>query len=112
MIREVINSFRSIHNRSHVNWWVWEEMDNCFKHSIAMMERNEIYHAEAHYRNDWREAVAYCDFYGSWEEAIKRLIYDVLGNSEGHKDILLDCPSLAYGLVVANNKVFITIRGK
>lgn len=110
-MREIINEFRHGNGRGHVDWYE-DEMKNCELHSVAMASRGELYHAEPCYRRDWGEAIACSSIRGNWDDTMRFIIWDLLGKSEGHRQVLLNNRYLAYGYVTANNMIFLTVRGK
>ena len=110
---QIINSFRELHGRSRV--WNWDSLVSgyCEEHSRAMANCGELYHADQSLLNGWSEIVAKVSYSGENFDIIKsRLVYDVIGRSEGHKAILLNSSIIAHALVVANGWVYATIRGR
>jgi ribosomal protein S24E len=59
-----------------------------------------------------REAVAMCYFKDRWNDTIYYLIFEVLGQNESYRKVLLESKELAYGIIQFGNKVWITVRGK
>jgi len=113
MIKErAINEFRAGHGIEAVYHFDGRESDHCFSHCVAMARRGEIYHAEPHYLQGWSEAVAMLSNDGSYEDTLRKAVWNVLGASDQHRDILLRCPVLAIGVYIADNNMYITIRGK
>jgi hypothetical protein len=112
MTMDIINEFRASYGKSRVSLWDSVQNDYCWSHSLAMANRGHVYHAEPCYVRGWSEAVGMIHFIDNSEVTLKRLIFDVLGGSESHRNIILDSSHLAVGVVVHNYKMFITIRGR
>jgi uncharacterized protein YkwD len=109
----VINGFRRQNGRSDIWDWDFQVCEYCRMHTYAMIRENRLYHSEPYLREGWSEAVAMCDYGGgSIDDVKRRLIYDIIGNSEGHRQIVLDSNTLAYSLVINDGKAYLTIRGK
>ena len=110
---EAIENFRK-HNGVH-DFISWNGLQShyCNEHCWAMARAGDIYHAPAHYLNGWREAVAMMSYSGEDGHATKgQLIYDILGTSELHRKILLECSELAYGLILHHYRWYLTVRGR
>lgn len=88
-----------------VNGW-------CQEHSWAMARRCELYHSPDDLRGDWAEAVGMCSMSGSYEDTIRKMLYDVFGESEAHRGVILRCSTLAWGIVIHEGKMYMTIRGR
>lgn len=112
MLMDIINEYRTKNGKEPM--WNWDGLvsDYCTGHSIAMANRNEIYHAEPCFLNGWGEAVAMSYCLPTWNDTMRHLIFKVFGESQEHKNIILNSETLAYGFITSNNKIFITIRGK
>lgn len=112
MITQLINELREQNGRRRVFYWDGIVSDHCNSHSLAMANKNELYHAEPYLRNGWSEAVAMCSFRNTSWESFRYLIFDILASDEPHRNVLLNFEVLAYGVVILNNQVYLTIRGK
>jgi len=112
MTMDVINEFRASYGKSRVFLWDSVQNDYCWSHSLAMANRGAVYHAEPCFVKGWGEAVGMIAFIDNNDVSLRRLIFDVLGQSESHRNLILDCSHLAVGIVVHNYKMYITIRGK
>jgi len=108
----LINEFRESCSKEPVKYWNKILSDFCLTHSIAMVNSGKLYHAPEYYRRGYSEAVACCDFITDWETTLRCLIFDVIGNSPEHREILLESQEIGYGIMSDKNRVFITIRGK
>ena len=111
ILEKAINDFRANHGRNNATF-NRIVADHCFAHCMAMAQKEEIYHAEQYYRRDWSEAVAMASLDIDYENCIRRTIFDDLGRSELHKNIMLNNQELAVACFVLDYRVFITIRGR
>jgi hypothetical protein len=111
IVERAINDFRAQHGRGSASF-VYDKYDHCFLHCLAMAQRDDVYHAEPCYLNEWSEAVAMSSFDGDYENTIRRIIFDVLGTSEPHKRVLLHNGELAVACFTSDYKMFVTIRGR
>lgn len=111
MIPDIINQFRKECGVKPAKFDLYDQNSYCLAHCIAMAERGHLYHAEPHLLGDFAEAVAMCECVGDWGKIERSLIYDILGSSEQHKQVLLK-DELACGLTFHDNKVWITVRGR
>ncbi len=108
---KVINEFRRQHGRDEV---VVHGSYNCEQHCWAMINANCVYHAEPCYLRGWSEAVARCRYMGDWGALERYLIFEILGKSQEHCDIMLNSHELNYGIVMYGNAgdVYLTLRGR
>ena len=84
----------------------------CKEHCWAMARAGDIFHAPAHYLNGWHEAVAMMSYTGEEGHGMcAKFIWDVLGTSEPHRNVLLCSNELAYAIVLHNYRWYLTIRG-
>jgi len=111
-VKDLINQFRQINGKEPVRNWNRVLDDHCLSHVLAMINSGKLYHAPEYYRKGYGEAVACCDFITDWETTLRCLIFDVIGNSPEHREILLESQEIGYGIMSDKNRVFITIRGK
>jgi len=111
-INEVINEFREQNGKPRVDNWNRVVSDYCTAHCWAMVSKGGLYHTEDCYLQDWSEAIAECDCFADWSCMERALIFDILGNSPEHRDVLLNSSEMAYGIVMFRYKVFLTIRGR
>ena len=113
MIPNVINDYRSANGRGWVNHWDCVVSDYCKEHCWAMVRQDKLFHAPTHYLNGWSEAVARCSRGGeSWQELEYKIIYEVLGQSRPHAEIVLNSSRMAYGIAEMQGLVWVTIRGQ
>jgi len=80
----------------------------CQLHCYEMARRGDAVHAPDHYLNGWSEAVAIMPYNEHWKDIV---IFDLLGTSEGHRDILLHSNKISYAGHINNWVVYVTIRG-
>jgi hypothetical protein len=104
-----INRFRKEHGVEPVKY-----SDNlvnhfCKMHCLAMSRAHNIYHAPSHYLDGWAEAVAMMQYNDHWKD---QMIFDIVGASEGHRDILLKYDTIACADYVYDWVIYVTIRGK
>ena len=111
-IYNLINEFRQSCNKGPVRHWNKVLDDYCCSHTTAMINLGKLYHTPEYYLKDYGEIVACCDFRDNWDETLRYLIFQVIGDSEEHRKILLQSQELGYGIMSDKNKVFITIRGR
>jgi len=109
MIPDLINKFRSLNGVGNVQNWDHGLGLHCSMHCLAMTHRGNLYHADECYLDGCREAVAFIGYSDWWQD---RIIFDVLGTSEPHRKILLECNTMGYGYQYDNWKIYLTIRGK
>ena len=110
-MESIINQFRIDNGRPLVSNWDMLVSEFCRRHSWAMAYKG-LYHAESYYLNDWAEAIAMCGARELGQDVRRYLIYDVLGTSEPHRNILLYSEEMAVGMCNANGVVYLTIRGR
>jgi hypothetical protein len=111
-MENIINEFRGKNGRGAVECFDREVCNHCFSHSLAMSHRAHPYHAEPHLLNGWSEAVALGYFNGDFYGTLRELVYDVIGKSDEHRNILLNCNTIAFGIFTSNHRMYLTIRGK
>ena len=112
MMTEIINEFRTYHNRGYVSFWDSVVSQWCRWHSEEMAKRDQLYHAEYYYLTDWEEIVVMSSKFGSRKEVERKLVFDVIRDSPTHRAILLDSNIMAYGMADTNDKIYRTIRGR
>jgi len=110
MIAKLINDFRQQNGRPPIHNWNTVDNDHCQAHCLAMVNHNFLYHAEEYYRPGKAEAVGVAWWDYNLEMSVARIIWGYFANSPGRKNILL-MNNLAYGVVVHNWQVYLTIRG-
>lgn len=81
----------------------------CLMHCLEMCRRNAICHAPQEYLEDWSEAVASMQYCDDWKD---RIIFDIMGSSEGHRDLLLNSDTIAYASYIHDGVVYATVRGQ
>jgi len=93
----------------------WDEgvSYNCWLHNLAMAKSRNVYHAPSFYLNGWSECVAMGSmFRHEIKPVIEYLIFGVLGQSEEHKQIILNAHTLAGSIVIDNYIAYLTVRAK
>lgn len=83
--------------------------DYCLLHCLEMAKRHDIYHAPSHYLDGWAEAVAMMQYCDDWKNEV---IFNILGSSDGHRDILINSDMISYASYMDNWIIYVTIRGK
>lgn len=83
----------------------------CQAHSWHMATHG-VEHAPEGLREDWAEAVGMCSMAGSYEDTVRKMIYEVFGESGAHKGLILRCGTLAWGIIVHEGNMYMTIRGR
>jgi len=101
---QLIEAFRRDKGRPPVEYWDEQVSWWCRQHSEAMARENRLYHAADYYLGSWSEAVAMCG-HGY------NIIYDVLGTSPAHCDVLLRTKVMAQGWVCTETGIWLTVRG-
>lgn len=109
---ETINEFRQRNGKSRIENWNRVVSDYCQEHCWAMVSRGDIYHAETCYLQDWLEAIAVCGACMDWKDTERKLIFDILGTSDKHKEILLNSNEMAYGVIMFKGMVYLTVRSR
>jgi uncharacterized protein YkwD len=111
MIISALNDFRKSNDKNPVFSWDPVENDYCEAHCRYMAWHNHFEHTPEYLLKGKAEAIAMIAYGRDNEETIRRLIYDVLGTSREHKNIILNFKNLAYGFYAYNNCAYLTIRG-
>lgn len=111
MLIDIINEFRRKNGKENILCWDSVENDYCFRHCMHMAKIGQLEHAPEYLRAGKAEAVASCVFLDDRENTIKHLIYSCIGNSSGHRDVILNYDNLSYGCILNNYVAYITIRG-
>lgn len=111
MILKTIDDFRRENGVGPVLNWNTGLKDNCLKHTLAMINRGELYHTPDRYLEDYQEIVGACSYLANFEDTIRSLIFE-MGTSLEHKRILLGCNEMGCGEMVYNGNLIITIRGR
>ena len=111
-VLDEINAFRASYKIEPVERYNRVMSDYCQEHCWWMAGNDVLEHAPDWAIKGWKEAVAMCYFSGRWSDTIHCLIFEVLGQSEPHRKILLESKELAYGIFQFKNKVWITVRGR
>lgn len=105
----MINEFRSSHGIEPIKYRDHLIDHYCMLHCFEMAKRCNIFHAPECYLEGWGEAVAIMQYCYDWK---KQVIFDILGVSEGHRDILLHNNKIAFAEHINNGIVYVTIRGR
>jgi len=104
-----INRFRAYRGKSSILYGDGLVSYYCRLHCLAMAREHSIFHTPNCYLNEWREAVAMMSYNDYW---LDRVIFDVLGTSDPHANVMLDCSTIACNYVIDNWMVYVCIRGR
>lgn len=108
---ESINDFRYANGRSSVTWETWIS-DKCFYHSREMALSSFFYHAPVHFLDGLLEAVCTSHIWLNKRDQIRYMVYELLGKSPSHRDLLLNSSILGGCDFIHNNCMYITVRGR
>lgn len=111
MIADIINQFRYENGKERVFCRNPVENNYCFLHCLHMARQGQVEHTHEYLLKDRAEAVASCSFNSDMDTSARYLIFNVLSESEKHRDVLLKYDNLAYGIYLHNYKMYLTIRG-
>jgi hypothetical protein len=111
MVIDIINEFREKNNKERIFAWNPIENDYCFQHCLYMARQSYLVHAPEFFRKNKAEAVAVCTFMEDNEKTIRYLLYECIGKSQEHRDVVLNYDNLAYGFYIYDYTAFLTIRG-
>jgi len=111
MIAGIINDFRKFKGIEPSFYWHEEENKNCLEHCYYMANIGEVVHASKGHLKNKSEAVARCNFKATAEETLRHLVFEVLGKSHSHADILIGSENIAYAVHARQCTMYITIRG-
>jgi len=106
---EAINRFRLHHEVEPIRYTDVLTNHHCQLHCFEMAKRQTIFHTPEYYLEGWSEAVAMMQYCDQWKDQV---IFDILGVSDGHRDILLNNNKLAFAGHIHDNVVYVCIRGK
>ena len=106
---DVINRFREYNGVGPV-----QHTDNlvnqyCKFHCLDMSRNRNVYHAPDCYLEGWAEAVAMMSYCDHWQD---KIVFDVLGSSEKHRNILLSYNKISYADHIHDWVVYVCIRGQ
>ena len=111
MIRRIINEFRAANGRHPFSFPDHEANKHCLWHCQYMSYKEDVVHAPSHYLNGKSEACAMRGFYKDQYNTIRDMIFDDLGKSERHRDIILYSQELACAFYTTQYNIYVTIRG-
>jgi hypothetical protein len=111
MVIEAINDFRTENGRGRILYWNSVENAYCQLHSLHMSHIEKLEHTPFYYLSDRSEIVAVSNFAFNFRDTVRFMIYVLFGESPKHKEVLLNCERLSYGVIVDKGKVYLTIRG-
>ena len=111
MVIDIINEFRNKNGKERIFCWNPVENGHCFQHCLYMANHGYLIHAPEVFRKDKAEAIAISCFMEDNEKTIRYLLYECIGRSQEHKDIVLNYDNLAYGFYLHDYTAFLTIRG-
>lgn len=109
MLEDTVNAFRVNNGVGSISNWDKRDQYNCKLHCLAMARERNVFHTPSYYIEDWDEAVAACQYSDNWES---RIINEVLGYSEPHRNLILNNSILACNYHIQDWIVYVTIRGK
>jgi len=111
-LSEVINEFREFHWRPRL--WMVDTLlsEYCYLHCLAMKGERKLYHALPQYLNGLSEIVAMCshDKMDDVSSIYRKLIFECVGNSIEHKELLLTCAHFGCATAIDCNSAYLTIR--
>ena len=110
MITNTINDFRIKNGKAPFYHWNPVENNHCEAHCWAMQRVGGLYHTSNIFLHDKAEAIAVCQWDEDLSTTISKIIWNIFGNSPGHKNVLL-MDNLSYGIAIFNYQVYMTIRG-
>ena len=117
MIKELIQEFRKENRKFPAQMDYYEEDQYCLFHCLHMTRIQEICHAPEflRQRNGYilSEACAGRNFAHNPNETLHLIIFEQLGKSPEHKEVLLESSNIACSLHMdfMNHFIFVTIRG-
>lgn len=112
MIPKAINDFRRENGVGPVEVWNDVLSENCFKHTQAMIQRGELYHAPSYYLEDYGEAVGGYPALDSEENTLRSLIFVTFAQKPKHRDLLLNANEMGFGYIFNEHGLIMTIRGR
>lgn len=110
MLNDIINEFRESNGKSYYCYWSPSENTNCFLHCLHMSKINDVEHSPTCYLRDKAEAVGRHTFEFNERNTLYKIVYDMFGTDNEHKDVLLK-PHLSCASYVSNGYVYATVRG-
>ena len=108
---EAISDFRKEHNISEANWSNPISY-SCLLHCVAMSERYGLYHAPEEYRDWCSECCATSTIFLDTRDQIRHMMFSLFGSSPSHTQIILQSTIIGAAYFTANNRAYITLRGK
>jgi len=112
-ILRTVNNFRNQNGRDSVNSWDYTVEGHCLQHSLAMSRDRNVYHAIPEYLEGWSECVAMSMVdTGNIDDILGDMIFNVLGKSEEHRNILLNANIVAGAIILNNWVAYLTLRCK
>ena len=110
MVKEAINDFRSENGKGRIFSWNERENEFCVLHSLYMANTGIFEHTPFCFRLHRAEILAVENFMFNFRDTIRHMIWNIFGESEQHRNILLNSERLSYGVIVDKGKVYLTIR--
>lgn len=110
MIIEAINDFRTENGKGRIFSWNERENEFCVLHSLYMANNKISDHAPFYFLLHRSEILAVSDFMYNFRDTIRYMIFNLFGESQKHKEILLNSDRLSYGVIVDKGQVYLTIR--
>jgi uncharacterized protein YkwD len=112
MIPKAINDFRRENGVGPVEIWNKNLSENCHRHTLAMINRGEVYHAPKCYWEGYQEIVGAREYLANFENTVRSLIFTRFGKSVEHRQTLLSCREMGFGDKTCDGNLVITIRGR
>jgi hypothetical protein len=107
-----INDYRKSQGKDII--WAWDGLVShfCREHCWAMAREGKLYHAPDYYLGDWAEAIVKHSYNGEDVHQLgKKIMFDIIHNSPGHRDIVLK-DELAVAYVINDWNLYLCVRGK
>jgi len=111
MVVDIINEYRKANGKEYIFVWNPVENDYCMEHCLYMAKLQCFEHAPEHLRKGKAEAIAKCGFIIDNFTTVRYLIFNVINESQKHKDVVLNYENLAYGFYIHNYTAYLVIRG-
>ena len=108
---DALNDFRRDNGIYSADFQSWIS-EGCFEHCKSMAALNMLYHCPQELRWDLFECVSCCDIFLNDRDQIRHSIFQLLGNSPSHRNLILSASILGAAFLKFDNKMFVTVRGE
>lgn len=108
---EAINDFRRDNWTHEAIWQDWIA-DKCYYHCEYMADNNMFFHAPAELRDWCAECVSYSKVFLNERDQIRHMVFDLLGSSPSHREIILSANEIGGCYYVRDNYAIITVRAR